>query len=253
RLDVAGLMKRLHRHFGNHYRYLGGGAGTRSGSSIPCVFTAEQGLHESAAVLGFFTGASTIHAGHGWHRAIGPVVATKTSGDIIAELNWRPAYPVYRQLIRQATGVDIDGLPFVDVGLKYPLGMLKEDAEDLVRVPLRITPEEGLAVIGGIPTHSVLHVLSGAPEDLIGAGAESARRCTSSLGRSARTKLLFDCVTRPADLQERYVEELEAIQDGLRPLGPATLIGALARGEVCGMAGGIPEWLNKTTVIGAFA
>ena len=253
RLDVATLMKRLHRHFGNRYRYLGGGAGTRDGTSVPCVFTAKDGLHNSALALGFFRGASAIHAGHGWRRAIGPVVATRTSTDTIVELNWRPAYEVYRQLIHQSAGVDIGELPFDEVGLKYPLGMIKEDFEDLVRVPLKVTADGGLVVIGGVPAHSVLHILSGEAEDLIAAAGKSARHCARSLGSAARHKVIFDCVTRPDFLQERYETELDSIHTGLLSVGAGRPIGALARGEVCGMAGGIPEWLNKTTVIGAFA
>ena len=253
RLDVATLMKRLHRHFGNRYRYLGGGAGTRDGASVPCVFTAEHGLHDSAMALGFFRGPSAVHAGHGWRRAIGPVVATKTSNDTIVELNWRPAYQVYRELIRQSTGTQISDLPFGEVGLKYPLGMIKEDIEDLVRVPLRVTADGGLVVIGGVPAHSVLHILSGVAGDLLAAAARSARQCATSLGGAARHKVIFDCVTRPDFLKEQYATELHSIRDGLLQAGSGEPIGVLARGEVCGMAGGMPEWLNKTTVIGAFA
>ncbi|MEO1574227.1 MAG: FIST C-terminal domain-containing protein, partial [Pseudomonadota bacterium] len=170
-LDVARTMKRLHRQFGNRCRYLGGGGGTYGETPTPCVFTAEHGCRAGALALGFIRGASAVHAGHGWQRAIGPVVATRTVNSVIAELNWRPAYDVYRQLIRQTTGDTIERMSFSDVGLKYPLGMIKEDSEDLVRVPLRVTEAGGLVVIGDVPAHSVLHIMSGRPDDLISAAA----------------------------------------------------------------------------------
>ncbi len=251
--ELTYFLNRLHHTFGNGWQYLGAGAGSYERGCLPCVFTAEEGLQENAVVLGAVGGDCCVNARHGWKRSVGPFVATKTEKNIVHELNWEPDFDVYRRLITELSGRVISSDDLRDVGIAYPFGIIKEGTEELIRLPIAVTPEGGLVVIGGVPPNAVLHISAGKPRDLISAASAAAESCSRQLGTTAQHKFVFDCMSRRQFLGAEFAKELAALEFGLSNLGDVDLIGAMARGEIASVGGGFPEWLNNTTVVGAFA
>lgn len=246
---LASFLTRLHDRLGNSWKYIGAGAGSQKEERLPCVFTSEAGLHRDAVTLGFIDGSSSIVARHGWQRSAGPVLVTRVEGDVIQELNWLPALEVYRSLIREVAGLELDRGNLDEIGLSFPFGMLKEGSEDLIRVPLGVTSSGGLESIGGVHENSVLYILGGTEEDFLNAAREGAQSCAASLGRPVKHSILLDCVTRSSDLGDRFHSELAAVSEGV---GGTEVLGALSRGEFASTGMGYPAWLNKTMVVGAF-
>ena len=229
---------------------LAGGAGSIDPEPPPCVFTNSEGIKSSAAVIIFMEGQSNIGARHGFSRIIGPFIATKSDGNRLKEIDWRPAMEVYSEVIGATVNKSVTEESLRTIGAANPFGMLKQGAEDIVRVPLATDDDGALFVVGGIPQNSVIHILDGDADEIVVAASETAEGCAKNLGRQANLKLVFDCVSRRTFLDSNFNSELKAIKDGLDPLGDSPVFGVLSRGEIATTTGGRPNYLNKATVIG---
>lgn len=253
---LAECLNQLYGCLGQEVKYFGGGAGLLGDLSPEqklCVFTTNDGFAENAAVLAFINHAGVVSANHGWQRLYGPLIATRTEGNVLLELNWQPAFDVYRQVVEEQIGHPL--LP-EDIGtqlsLGFPFGMLKQDSEDLVRLPIAVTDTGGVVCVGGIHTNCVLYILQGTPDLVLGAAHQTIQDCALACNQTSHHKLLIDCVTRYWFLNERYTEELNAIVQGLSGLGPAPVIGALSKGEIASSGVSYLEMLNKSVAIGTF-
>ena len=52
----------------------------------------------------------------------GPFIATKTNANIVEEINWKPAFEVYRELVEADSGASFDSQDFFDIAKDTPLG-----------------------------------------------------------------------------------------------------------------------------------
>lgn len=251
------FISRVYDRYGNRIRYFGGGAGLTATSepsgyeNQPWVFTTAQGAVEQAAALAFIKTPLSVAARHGWKRKHGPLVATRAEGNRLLELNWRPAFEVYSELYEQEYGEALtrQGIREFDA-IKFPLGLQKSNAEDLVRLPSESLPGGGLLCLGGVHANSVLYTLTGASEDLFKAAAEAGRACEDGLDGPVAQRLVFDCVTRYLLLRDEYRNEIAAVRGASTSGSP--VYGALAEGELASGEGGYVEMMAKTIAVGAF-
>ncbi len=253
---LAEFITRLYRRFGNRVQYFGGGAGilgAETDQQKQCVFTGEQGMLENAAVLALVDHSGVVAAHHGWERLHGPLLATRSEGNILHELNWQPAFEVYRQVVEAQINQPL--LP-EDLGSRvshgFPLGMLKQETEDIVRLPSAVTEDGGMVCIGGIQANSVVHVLHGQPQSVIRAVDRTLESCKSQNTLSPVCNVIVNCVTRYWFLEDLGAEELTTIQQGLATLGDAPIIGALFKGEIASDGCSSLVILNKSLAIGLF-
>ncbi len=240
---IGRLLRRVFDIYGNEVSYLGGGAGSGSFQSIACVFTGD-GIAANAAVGALVRGRSTNAVRHGWRRLSDPIVATRTHGTIIEELNWRPAFEVYRDLVAEHTGVDVTPSNFATVAPRHPLGIHREGFEDVVRDPVAVRSDGAIATVGDVPENTVLRLLEGSPNDLV-AAAEAAASATET--RAGSTALLVDCVSRSGFLGGEFDREMEAVHSQL----DVPAFGALTLGEIASQGTGFIEFFNKTIVVSA--
>ncbi|MBI4777794.1 hypothetical protein HY792_02595 [Candidatus Desantisbacteria bacterium] len=84
--NIALFLSKLFDQLGNSVHYFGGGAGSLSLKSQPCLFT-KDGFVQDAAVVAFIKLQCNLGVSHGWKKLIGPIVATKTYKNVIKELN----------------------------------------------------------------------------------------------------------------------------------------------------------------------
>jgi hypothetical protein len=249
--NISTFLGGLFGHLGNTVHYIGGGAGFRSFKPRPCVFS-NDGAFQNAAILLFARVATRIGVRHGWKPLIGPLMATKTHRNTIIELNWRTAFPVYREIVEEDSGQKITPRTYYSIAARYPFGIVKESAEDVVRDPLAVTGQGGLVCVGEVFENVALNILKGDAPSLIQAAAQAAAECGPIDCTSVCHCLIFDCVSRSLFHGDGFVRELEEVDQQVRSLrADAVPEGALSIGEIASTGEGYVDFLNKTTVVGA--
>ena len=247
---VEGFLQSLYQVASDRYTYIGAGAGPRSLVPGPCLFCNDGVFYDAAVVLPLQYQTS-IGVQHGWRRVVGPLVATRTAGNVVLELNWETAYDVYRRVVLNDSGVEPQRDNLYDVSKGYPFGMYRDEAEDVARGPVAVTREGGLVCLGEVPVNSVLHILSGDHESLVEAAGSAARGAVSSCHPSSG--LVVDCISRLEFLNSRFDGELEAIGSPFLGSGCPAPEGILSLGEISSIGGGYLEFYNNTVVAGSFS
>jgi hypothetical protein len=249
---ISHFLSEIFNKLGSAVTYLGGGAGSLNLSQEPCIFTRE-GAVQDAAVVCFMPLMSRIGVRHGWVDLDGPFIATNTSGTVIRELNWRPAFEVYSRAIEADCGEEITEEDFFALAKRYPFGISTEANEYIVRDPIKAQEGSDIVCVGEIPEHSVLNILKGERENLIAAAACAARDCAIPRGSRPRGTMIVDCISRMLYLEATFEEELATICntvaaacDGEAPFG------VLSLGEIAGEGDEFLEFFNKTVVVGRF-
>ncbi|MBU1694270.1 MAG: FIST C-terminal domain-containing protein [Verrucomicrobia bacterium] len=244
---LAGVFGQL----GPAAHYLGGGAGTPM-TQRPCIFTAE-GVFQNAAVLAFVPWRGSLGVQHGLKRLDGPIVVTAAHHNVVKEMNWRPAFEVYRAIVERDAGHPLTPENFYREGRAwaYPFGLVREGVEDVVREPLLVTVDGGIQCGGGVPENTVLHVMKGQSQDLIAAARKAAETAARGAQGRPRYALVCDCISRQFFLGQHMADELEAVarevrktDAGLEPEGMLTL------GEISSSGESVLDFFNKTIVVG---
>jgi hypothetical protein len=229
---------------------VGGGAGRLSMTPGPCLIVNDT-LWQDAAVLVPLAGRVDLGVRHGWTRTGATVIATRTNGSVIEHLNWEPAARIYAQVLDEYRGETMDPDRFADTAAQYPFGLLREGREDVVRDPIGRTADGGIQCAGPVPENTILHVLKGSADALIGAARQVG---TAGMPSEAAPETVFvaDCVSRMSFLGDRMSEELQAVVAGSPPDAP-TPYGILSIGEVASDGAGHLDWFNKTAVLASLA
>lgn len=174
---------------------------------------------------------------------------TRSRGNVLYELDSRPALELYRLYL----GEHAAGLPAT--GLLFPLSLRSGEGEaGRVRTMVGFDEDAGsLTFVGDIPQGHRARLMRANLDRLIDGAAGAATTTLSGLlGAPAELALLISCVGRRMILNQRVEEEVEAVRQVLGPL-PA-LAGFYSYGEI---APGVPnarcELHNQTMTITAFA
>lgn len=250
--NIAGFLNSLFNLYGNSVNYIGGGAGYIGLQQKPCVFNAE-GIFQDAAIVALIAQESRLGVGHGWKRIVGPIIATRTYGNIIAELNWESAFEVYRSVVEEYSGQKIDVDNFFGVAKDYPFGMLKENCESVVRSPRGVTSNGELICFSEVPENTVVDILAGDKESLLDAAGAVAASCGTDLKEGvAKSAIVIECVARSMFLKEDFTQELSAVSESIsKNTGAKLLGGILTFGEIASWEGFL-QYFNKTIVTGVF-
>jgi hypothetical protein len=246
--NVALFLAEMFNRFGSAVNYFGGGAGSLSLEQEPCVFTPE-GVFQDAAVVAFVKLQSGLGVRHGWQELVGPIVATHTNKNVIVELNWRNAFEVYKEAVEADSGKELTREGFFDIAKGYPFGILKENAEHIVRDPIAANERGELICVGEVPENTALSILRGENAALIGAAGQAAAAGLAKVKGSPQSALVIDCISRVLFLGDDFEKELAAVEAQLAGSGGVPE-GALTLGEISSSGEGLLEFYNKTMVVG---
>lgn len=243
--QIETVISELYYEFGLDHNFIGGGAGSLTFVQKPCLFT-NQGLLQDALVLSTINIPSGIGVKHGWQSIDGPFQITKSDKNTIIELDYKPAFEVYKAVVEPHSGKVFNEENFFDIAKGYPFGVTKIGSEKVVRDP--ITQEDGTMVcVGNVKTGEYLDILSGEKESLIAAAREAHTIGRKALQSKAEVTLFIDCISRVLFLEEDFKEELNAVA-----INSHKMIGALTLGEVANTGHDYLEFYNKTSVIAVF-
>ncbi len=247
--NVSRLLAELHGRLGNTVHYVGGGAGSLSLVQRPCVFT-RNGVYQDAAVVGFVARQSRFGVRHGWKQLAGPIVATRSHGNVVQELNWRNAYEVYAETIQPYLDEALTEDGFFDATKGFPFGIFKEGLEDVVRDPIAKGANGELLCVGEVPENAVLNILRGDRTSLIEAAALAAKDCLVGDPPTDPSVFVVDCVSRTLFLEDDFERELAVVGEHVAELGASAVpLGILSLGEISSHGQGLVEFFNKTIVI----
>lgn len=197
--------------------------------------------------VGFY--GDRIRIGHGskggWDRFGPERRVTRAKGNVLFELDDRPALQLYKEYL----GDRASGLPAT--GLLFPLALRANntDTKSLVRTILAVNEEEqSLTFAGDIPEGSLAQLMK-ANFDRLVQGASEAASSTRLPADDGLTTLAIaiSCVGRRLVLGERTEEEIEATLDVLPK--QTQQIGFYSYGEISPYAAGTCDLHNQTMTL----
>lgn len=218
---VRGLTKALPSHVG----VTGGLAG--DGSKFERTYVCADGPPIQGNVAAVCLYGKALHVSYGsmggWEAFGQSLRVTRARGNVLEQLDGRPALAVYGSLL----GDKVDGLPAT--GLLFPLLITTPDGRSFVRTLLNIDATNGtLTFAGDVPVGARVQLMRADFEKLV-AGARGAAEQT--LEKDAQLALLVSCVGRRLVLGEQTKAEVAAVRQVIGRETP--VIGFYSYGEIC--------------------
>lgn len=245
--NISTLLDALYLTLANRVHYAGANAGSESFQPMPCLFDGQRIIQNGLLLMLLQPHRGAILE-HGYQAPGHSVYATSTDGNRIAQIDWEPAFDVYRRLVQQQFGVAITRDNFYQLAVHYPFGILRANHHVLVRIPVQLGDDGSLFCVGEIPPNSVLTLLERPAVD----SRQTLDKIEHGLHElngevSGSDLLLFYCAGRRLHLGlEPASEEL---RDLAARLPQKQLIGALSLGEIGGSTTwGYPLFHNATLV-----
>lgn len=185
--------------------------------------------------------------GHGLYPLV-PKRATHVSGDVIVELDGKPAYEVWKDyLIRKGyDGADIDSNPGKYLS-KFLFGIPDPTSprHPKVRMALGITEEGGIRISGFLKENSTVWFMEARKERMIDSAGNSVIKAIEDLkeGKPAGA-IILSSIVRFLNMKDDYLEEIQSMR---RKLG-IPFIGFNSAGEFYRPTSTM-KWYHNSSVI----
>ncbi len=247
--QIGRLLESLFNNYGVNLNFLGGGAGVVNPIALdmgakPCLFT-NDGVIADSAIIGLTSVKTAIGVKHGWTKISGPYKVTESDGNAVKTIDWKPAFAVYANIIKEHSGLEITEENFFDISKMFPFGLNRMGAEIVVRDPFT-SVGSSLILATPVPNESFLEVLNGDIDTLVEAAKNATEDCFTTMNdEEGKTIFLFDCVSRYLTYGEGFKKELAAVNQPGVPV-----IGVLSMGEIANTGNDYMELYNKTCVVG---
>lgn len=245
--NIGTLLDELYLRLANRVHYMGVNAGSETFQPMPCLFDGERLVQNGVLVLLLKPHRGAILE-HGYGAPPRMRMATSTEGNRIIQVDWRPAFEVYRELVRAQFGVEVTRENFYKYAVHFPFGIVRANHEILVRIPVALETDGSLFCVGEVPPNAVLTLLEAPAVDSVhtldtlvaGLTAQNETLADSEL-------LLFYCAGRRLHLGiEAATRELAALAQRMHTV---RIAGALSLGEIgSSTQWGYPLFHNATLV-----
>ena len=248
-VNGSDLVRGLIEHLPEGVAITGGlaGDGARFGETL--VFTGEGPERGAIAAIGLYGSRLKIGFGSlgGWDPFGPERLVTRSKGNVLFELDGRPALALYKQYL----GEHAKGLPAT--GLLFPLSVRALPGDTpLVRTILAVDEhEQTMTFAGDVPEGARVRLTKSNVDRLVD-GAVGAAQASRPAGAAAPDlAILISCVGRKLVLKQRVEEEVEGVRDVLGER--ALLTGFYSYGEIAPFsAGERSELHNQTMTITTF-
>lgn len=236
------FLPKLYGKVNLHTNIIGAGAGSITKPIEGALFSSD-GFFNDGAILVKLDTKMDIGVRHGWEYLAGPFVATKSVQNRLCTIDYKDAFTLYAEVVKEDCGIEITSENYVEVTKSYPFGIVKYEGEQIVRDPIKY--EDGnLVLVGEIKENSIINILKGNTENLLKAAKIASQE---ALINNSQTILLFDCVSRVSFLGDRFDEELEIIAQYSKS---QNIVGAISLGEIANRGKKFIHFYNKTCVVG---
>jgi hypothetical protein len=245
--NIGTLLDAFYLHLANRVHYAGVNAGSETFQPMPCLFDSDRLIH-NGMLLVLLKNNKGPAVEHGYRTSEKSIFATSTENNRISQIDWRPAFEVYQELVRAQYGVEMNRGNFYQLAVHYPLGIVRANHQVVVRIPVMLDEDGSLFCIGEIPANSVLTLLQRPVVD----SGETLRALYDGLIQrngdpAGRDLLLFFCAGRRLHLgMDAASAELQAFKSMTRA---GQVAGALSLGEIGASAlQGYPIFHNAALV-----
>lgn len=197
-----------------------------------------------------------ISVKHG-HRPISPPLRiTKSKGNILYEVENKPALEVWKFYLKdrlKKQNIDLDQLSPEEISkvlLKYEAGLLIGNNEYKIRFPASSNPDGSLNFVCSMMEGAVIKIMDSSEQDQIESAREAARAALQhSRGVKLAGAVIFDCACRAMILKEEFSK---AVDTNKETFGNLPFAGCETYGEIAMEMGQMSGFHNTTTVIMLF-
>jgi hypothetical protein len=242
--NIQIFLENFYEIIDNHTNIIGGGAGLLTLVQEPVIFD-KNGIYQNSALVIALENELGISVGHGWEQLEGPFVATHTDKNILHTIDYKDAFEVYKDIIQKNSNNKFDQNNFFDVAKQFPLGIISNNDEIIVRDPIS-TINNSLVLVGELDQNSPIAILKGEPSKLIQAAKETAYRANKQK-KIKNYAFIVDCISRILYLEDDFINEIKAIK---QHTNNKQLFGILTLGEIANTNKSYIEFYNKTCVVG---
>ena len=241
--NIDTIIQALFNNYGLTINYVGGSAAGKNFQKKPILFS-NEGLLEDSALIATTMSQSTVGVKHGWqpiNKTLHQI--TKSSGNTIYEIDYKPAYTVYKEVVESYTKKQIDKDVFFNTARSFPLGINRLTGDRIVRIAMGTDENEALICTGDVNENAYIQILHADNTQLILA-AKQASDLSKNEHYQKSFKLYIGCLARLLVLGENFYKELDAIYEG-----DELLVGALSVGEIANNKDHYLELYNSTAVV----
>lgn len=247
-LSVNGseLVRGINSRLRDHVVVTGGLAG--DGPRFERTWVLANGQAEPRGVVAVGVYGDRVRIGHaskgGWDTFGPERVVTRSAGNVLYELDGRPALALYKEYLGERAAA----LP--GSALLFPLALRPsmDDANSVVRTVLAVDEgAQSMTFAGDIPTGHYAKLMRANFDRLI-LGAQAAGSAATLREHGDKSlSIAISCVGRRLVLGERSEEETEATLEALPP--HTQQVGFYSYGELSPHAGGRCELHNQTMTL----
>lgn len=234
--NIGTLLDALYLQLANRVHYMGANAGSETFQPMPCLFDGERIVQNGVLVMLLAPHRGAILE-HGYEMPGQMITATSTEGNRILQIDWRPAFEVYRELARAQYGFEVTRDNFYDYAVHFPFGIVRANGITVVRIPVALEEDGSLFCVGEVPANAVLALLR--------APAVDSRHTLDTVvdglaelngGIDGRELLLFYCAGRRLHLG------IQAAATEVGNLAEASRAGCLGGALSLGEIGSTTQW-----------
>ena len=168
----------------------------------------ERPKEGEVVAIGFYGDTLEISsASYGGWSTFGPERSvTKSKGNILFELDGKPALDLYKEYL----GEKSKELP--KSALLYPLNVCVDDQQPIVRTILNINETQNTMVLAGdIPEGSTVQLMMSTVDDIAEGASMAAKLAMENRVHKPELAILISCVGRKLVMGQRTEEEIEEV------------------------------------------
>ena len=173
----------------------------------------------SNSVVGVLVGGDIkvgIGVSHGWQPVGRPHRITRSSSNILKEIDRRPAIELYNEYLGKAPG-ELSREGIGKLGCSYPLGIhIKDKDTYLTRSPLRIEDNDILVLSAEMPERKDINLMIGDKHLALNAAKKACTEALKdSMGKNISFAIVFSDIARLQLLRKDQHKEMEIIREAL--------------------------------------
>ena len=207
-------------------------AGGAAGGQAMAQFADGEAL--SGSVVAVALGSRTpigVGIAHGCVRRGAPSIVTRSRGQVVLQLDGRPAEAVYLEKLGMGD-VPLSDADFEAIAMGHPLAQPELRGDSRPRYVRGRAPGGGLVCATSIEANAAVDVCEHKPEAIVRSATAAVDEALRQLSGPAEAVLLFDCAARSARFGNPLAaREVESIISSFGDPTPA-LAGAYTRGEI---------------------
>lgn len=228
--NIGSVMDELHLALESPPHYAGVNAGSESFTPMPCLFDGERLVGGGVLAINLGPQVETV-VRHAYPVSKTIMRASAAQGNRIIQIDGRPAFAVYQEVIAHEYGVTLTRENFYDYAVHFPFGLITV-VDVLVRIPVALGEDLSLVCVGEIAPNAALRLLRAPQLDDSACVAELVHALGAGLERAnvaGRGLLTFYCAGRRMHFGADAVRELAHLH---ADAGAPQLFGALSLGEI---------------------